>query len=435
MKKRIYFNIDELSRDAVVAANLKKALRTFGVDLEYGTRVRSRFLCDTSPFDAVIFHNLDILEAFYKNPENLTCPALILPTEGVGGYCRDAERFAKTQLGMSYIREGDTRWAEKVAAFCLWGKQQLENMEQYAPHLLDHCFIVGHPRHDERCWKVPRVENSDSGKIRIGFITRFDPVNTFDGRSILANIYRMRQSKKYYGFSDRDEHLDIENLYFASISDIRILFDIIDRLDPKTHEAIVRVHPREDRRVYEQLVSKWGLPATVAPWEQPFMHFVQNVDYVVGPPSTSFYDCVVAEKTVVSINKIMRNRNEHVADSSDDNMDMLNHVSKPDSIDELMEIIQERREPNYLKNEAILEILKQEENFPECRNSIDALAKVCLKVLETTRTAPSISLLDRLKYRWLASRVDRPRPSNLEQSSSFHLSEERKAWIDGLAPI
>jgi hypothetical protein len=56
MPKVVYFNIDEVGRDAVVAANLKKALQRHGVELEYGNRMRSALLKDNCPFDALIFH-------------------------------------------------------------------------------------------------------------------------------------------------------------------------------------------------------------------------------------------------------------------------------------------------------------------------------------------------------------------------------------------
>jgi hypothetical protein len=38
MPKTIYFHIDEIARDAVVAANLRAVLASRGVDLVYGNR-------------------------------------------------------------------------------------------------------------------------------------------------------------------------------------------------------------------------------------------------------------------------------------------------------------------------------------------------------------------------------------------------------------
>jgi hypothetical protein len=63
---RIYFHIDELGRDAVVASALKKYFKDRGASLWYGNRVDSCALKFHNPFDVLIFPNVDLLFAYFE---------------------------------------------------------------------------------------------------------------------------------------------------------------------------------------------------------------------------------------------------------------------------------------------------------------------------------------------------------------------------------
>jgi len=433
MKKRIYFNIDEISRDAVVAANLKIALEKFNIKLEYGSRARSTIFKHTCPFDAVIFHSVGHLEAFFKKLENLNVPAILLPAEGVGAACRDTHRFTETLVGRSYAEGTNQEWARKISAYCLWGQQQLENIQEAATEFVERCYIIGHPRHDSRCLSGPKVNNVDNQKIRVGLITRFDSVNPWNDQSALEGFYLKRQSQNYYGFSKGDEHLDAENLYFTNIADVRVMLDLIDRLNSEQHEILLRVHPRENRMKWVELIKRWNLPVALAAWDQPFSHFLQEVDYSVGPPSTTAYDCYVAGKTSISTGNIVSKQKEHIAINSDDNGKILDFVLEPNSIDELIKIISEKPPASITLPDKVKQILTEEGNYPDCLNSIDRLAEVCNSVIKKNKARKAPSVWQYIKYKLWAFRKDMLPRRGGEQGSSYRLTRRRIRWINNLA--
>lgn len=431
--KSILFNVDELSRDAVVAANLSKALAKRGINLVYGTRTRVQLLPNRSVFDAAIFHNVDLIKETFKDPSAVTMPLILLPTEGVGCACKDAERFTETLVGSDYTKRADDTWARTIAAYCLWGQQQHDNMTQHVSSLLDRCHIVGHPRHDARCLASTAKSAKPGHKIRVGLITRFDPLNPFDSRSMVESIYRMRQSRDYYGFSYGDRHLDTEDMYYTNISDMRVLFDVMDRLDPETHEAYVRVHPRENHLEWRDLIARWNLPVKIAPWDQPFAHFVNSLDYMIAPPSTTMYDCLVCGTYPISVDRINPRRPNHLLEFSDDHGDILQFVERPQSIDELIELISKKPGPIDDRVQRASRILEHEEGYPWNRTSIDALADVCEKVVTEFPVSRPKSLMDRAYYELRSLSIEVRMRRGAEQSSRFPMTVARQKWIDNLA--
>ena len=70
--KSIYFHIDELSRDSVVASALKRKLKNYGILTFYGNRnISELFRKFPFPFDLAIFPSVDIFESSFLDPSRL----------------------------------------------------------------------------------------------------------------------------------------------------------------------------------------------------------------------------------------------------------------------------------------------------------------------------------------------------------------------------
>jgi len=439
MSRSVYFHIDEVARDAVVAANLRQVLKAYGVQVVYGNRAHSQLLGSLdnfSAFNLYLFPSLDLFRANWPDVSSMSAPVIILPAETVGGTTRNVDRLAAKYLGS--FPDECSPWINRVAAFCVWGPSHLKAFEAEGRYLLPKCHVVGHPRFDRRC-QVRGSVSAPSQKIRVGIISRFFVVNPFDQRGMLQVVYGDRKipgrEQPVYRLSP---DLDVEDRVYTSAIDLRLVFQLIDRLDPGQHEVVLRAHPREDRTSWERLIVRKGLPVTIAPWDQPFMHWINSVDHIVGPVSTSFYDCVVAGRRPICTVDIVPHRQHHILAGGDDENPILNYVLLPKSIEELVEIVSVRpREEDLEIPAGLLDILHQEANYPDCFNSLDRVAAVCLDVLEATsgehRARPTARLRHEIFTRgrdllsW-TRRLGKP-----EQSSSFVLNRRRRRWIDGLA--
>ena len=439
MRQLVYFHIDEVARDAVVAANLRQILKNHGVELVYGNRADTRLfgLFDNfSAFDLYVFPSLDLFQANCPDPNRVPAPIILLPTETVGGTSRNIHRVAAKYFG-SFTDES-WPWINVIAAFCVWGPSHLKAFQTKGPHLLPKCHVVGHPRFDKRC-QLQRSPTDRSGKICVGIISRGVATNPFDGRTLLQVVY---EGRKIPGHEHPIYHLspdrDVEDRIYTEIVDLRLIYELIERLDPKQYEVIVRAHPRENRKSWESLISHNKFPIKMAPWDEPYMHWLKSMDYIVGPVSTSLYDCMVAWKKPICTVDIVPHRQSHVLAGGDDENPILNFVLRPKSIQELMQMVSVKPQSGSLElPSGLLDVLHQESNYPDCVSSLDRLAGVCLDVLRATPRAHRSRFHARLKHKVFAAGqaiATQIRNHNKpEQSATFVLNNQRKRWIDGLA--
>ncbi len=436
----VYFHIDEVARDAVVASALKRKLTPLGVSLAYGNRVESTLLKRTDPFDLYIFPSIDLFKAYFPEIERLRTPVIILPSESVGGLTSNTRRLAAKYFGSF---PGEYRsWTEHIAAFCLWGPSHVKSFEEFGPHLLDKVHVVGHPRFDASC-KGPKLQHGVKDKVRVGFISRFAGLNPFSRSSMLYSVYGGRRS--YYSdgrvtprfavHADRDW----EDYLYNEAVDLRLLFEAIQALEKQDVELELRVHPRENRNEWATCIARNHLPLKLAPWDIPFQHWVGSVDHVIGPTSTSFFDCFALGKRPICTNALAPKRSEHVIAGGDDDNPILKFVHMPSSMEELVEATKKKTPENTAASypEELLHILEQEAGYPNCDNSLTRLARICVSHLAIGPTGDKA--VSRIMHRSLiqAANINQVlrygwRPGT-EQSSSFLLTPSRKRWIDKLS--
>lgn len=442
MNKTIYFHIDELARDAVVAANLERVLKPQGVRVIFGNRRLSRLIQRLNTFrnfHLYVFPGIDSFKTFVPDLTKFAAPVIILPTEGIESSIISSKHLSTRHLGAD--PQEHVPWIDRVSAFCSWGPSLLNMFEAEAPELLPRCHVVGHPRHDRRCQGNSSTPYQPSEKIRVGLISRFPKFNVFDRRGMLQTVHvsRTERHRSLYLSPGRE----IEDQIYTEAIDLRVFFDLIQSLDPNVYELSLRVHPREDRTSWEELVAHHNLPVTLAPWDQPFMHWLKQVDHVVGPSSTSFYDCFVAGKFPISIQDISSTRGEHLIEGSEDNNPIYDHVSRPKSMEELLEILSVKPETQFPPiSEEVLKLLKQQTNYPDSANSIDAFSDVCLQVLESSSSSNKFGIINRFGFEIISMALTglihlsrtllRRGP---EQSSSFLLTRKRKSFIRKLALV
>ena len=180
----IYFHIDELKRDAVVASALQKKFAKKGHKLVYGNRVSNRLLkYFHSAFDVIIVPRPHVLNDCWGDSwMKWDSRFVMLSSESLGIICKDHHVMARTLLEKDFF-EGKKEYVDRIDAFCLWGTKQLQAVKEYAGEIVEKCHVVGHPRHDKNC--LSKASVNQSKKKTIGVITRSVVLNDYFGRSAL----------------------------------------------------------------------------------------------------------------------------------------------------------------------------------------------------------------------------------------------------------
>jgi surface carbohydrate biosynthesis protein len=426
--KTVYFHIDEVARDAVVASALKIKLEKYGIKLFYGNRnFESLFKKIHFPFDLAIFPSVDLVESTFVSPERVNFPIFILPTESVTGRPETRYRLVQHLLGTNYAIRAKEDWLNKITHFCLWGEKHLNIIENIMPEIINRCSVIGHPRHDSYCL----IKNNHTVQIKknIGLVSRFDILNIFDGRSNLNFIYDMMKKRnkplEYFQVDDRD----VEDMWYVMVQDLKIFFTLIDNIDDEKFSISIRIHPRENRYNWENLVKLKNLPIQIAQWDEPFNHWLEKQDIIITTPSTSLYDCALRGKRAITIQNIFEHREEHTNIKSDDYDPILSFFESASSFKELLELLSTENIIDPPKQ--LLQLMKDETNYPESHKSLDNLSNIINNVKPTLKKRDYLGIIQYYLHREYIS-IQYYRNKITEQSVSFPLNRKRRQWIDSL---
>lgn len=381
----IYFHIDEFNRDAIVASALKKRLVDTDHRIIYGNRLSNRVLkYFHRAFDIIVLPRPHFLyDNWGDDWLEWNCKFVMLSTENLGIICKDHRVMARTLLEKDYF-EGDKKYTHRIDAFCVWGKKQRNAICEYAPELIHKFHVVGHPRHDSSCF-VSLKENSQKNKIVIGITPRAVGLNDYFGRSALDSFSTMLDSHFQYEYqnlktgeeykSTRVAAYPAENTAVQAI-DVGLILEIVKEIECNSLEVEIQIrpHPKENLNVWQNLLSKGGLKAKLVSSREPITHWLNSIDYLVGPPSTTFYDAIMRGTTPISIEAIDKRRKLFISDLWEDNNRLMPYIYKPSSIPELVAYIKKRKK--LIFDDSIAKVLKEEANFPDCESSLKKFCDV-----------------------------------------------------------
>ena len=373
--QKVYFHIDEIARDSIVASALKKTLKKDNIELFYGNRRITRSLLPifANLFDVIIVPRPAFLTIFKQKPQ--FAKIVIIFTEAVGRYAtRHNDKFSiKSFLGVPFM-EGDSSLLDKVDKLFLWGNSVSNRILKYYPYLKQKITVVGNPRFDEMCVTINKSQNNKRKKI--GIITRFPLLNDFEKRSPLEKLIRWTFSTDE--FNDKYEYYNKKNqeflkstyvlsdVFFAEIADIITILELIKIFNKKGYEIHFKVHPREDKDFWNNVFKKYNIEVKIPHWLIPFSEWSADMDYVLGPASTAFYDCIRNQTTPICLTNIFPKRKVHVAKEWEDNGALIDLIPCPNSISELIEFIEGNNKIDL--NKEILEVMISEANFSSSEN-------------------------------------------------------------------
>ena len=384
----VYFHIDELNRDSIVASALSIKFKNNGDILVYGNRLVSRLIKFFHfIFDVIILPRPHFLYDLWGNRyQSWESKIVMLSTESLGIICKDHQVMARTLLEKGYF-EGDKSVVHRIDAFCIWGERQLDAIKKCALEEIHKFHIVGHPRHDKLCL-MPDNNVQKANKTRIGIITRSVSINDYQGRSaleafstLLDNHFQFEFLNKLTGEklkSTRPGAFPAETIAVNSL-DTSVLIKIISELNNNNNlELYLRPHPKEDINVWYKILVSSKIKIQIGDPFEPITHWLKNIDFLIGPPSTSFYDAIMLGVCPISINGIDKRRDIFIGELWEDNNRLMPGILQPNSIEEIFGIIEESKK--YSPSSEILKVLNEEANFPNCLNSLDRVVEVCNKV-------------------------------------------------------
>jgi len=435
MRPTVYFHIDELSRDSVVASALKKYLDARGIRLVYGSRrLTDFFIRFKSPFDLHVFPCIDMFAQFYHNIP--TDSVIILPSESCSSGENTFNRLAQHLLGADSTTSWEHPAHSCVNKFLLWGSGHKRAMLSKLPHLSHKLLVVGHPRYDSCC--LPQSSRQDFTQTNIGLVTRFDWINPFNRFNLLASVYGSRRQRGHALKYWESEGFNIEDIWYTQILDLRLLYDIIDLCSselPSNFKLSLRVHPREDYDAWKSLLCI--LPGNVELCEhsQPFAHWASAQDVLISPPSTCSYDAALLGKPFINlINLFEESRRLHSLPKSDDSDPIFEHVQAPRSFEELKSMLISIKDNQHLPTSTELTMLLEDQvGYPAQSSSLSQVADVLEGLLASRR---SRSRLVRYLCFGIYSVWDCLRffiRSETHNSSNFILPSKRIRAIDSLS--
>lgn len=429
----VYFHIDELARDAVVASALKKEFEAMGGTLIYGNRFMTNYLLrHFNVFDAIILSSLAHYMDIFTDPDTLPDNVFILQTEAIGQATGTLRRMYGKYFGDD--AERCRPWHQSVTGFLLWGHAHKTPFKEFFPEYLNKIRVVGHPRLSDSCKKpVPALKKD---KTVVGFVSRFNLLSPHDSRTPFESVLSsMKFGKKVFPLYENSPDKDVEDMFYTEVIDFRIMYQIIATLDPDKYDIHVRPHPRESRLGWMTLAEKMDLEITVSTWDQPFGHWLEGIDVVVTPPSTSLYDVFFHSKKPIVTSDMVPSRSQHILAESDDNNQILQATCRPRSIEEAIARIETNDVP--FDKDAVEQRLYEQVGADVAANSIKNIL-AAIPELRPAATSNQINTRQRLvgagfvlvslalsHLRWLKNRLS----GRIEQGSSFDMTWGRMRWV------
>ncbi len=440
----IYFHIDELNRDAVVASALRLKFAEQGHRLVYGNRVGNRLLkYFHDAFDVILMPRPHMLyDNWGDDWINWDVKIIMLSTESLGIICKDHHVMARTLLEKEYF-EGNKKYVDRIDAFCFWGNKQFQSIKDYAKEVSHKCHVVGHPRHDGFCVKPDAsiTEGTNKKKKRIGIITRAVALNDYFNRSPMEAFSVLFNDHFKYEFYNKEtgEKLVSKRTQTAPASvlvvqaiDLENSLKIIKNLYDQGHDVSIRVHPKESASNWRLLLKSCNLPVEVSDEKIPISKWISQVDYLIGPPSTSFYDALMLGKTPISIGNLDSRRQASVGELWEDNNRLMPYIFKPNSLEELVDLVNSGSVTEI--NEEITRILGEEANYPKCVNSLDKVCEICLGSVVKSKNK-NITLFLFLIVRQVFFKIWRLKirlTNRRENSAMFIIGKKESEFIDNL---
>ena len=107
--------------------------------------------------------------------------------------------------------------------------------------------------------------------------------------------------------------------------------------DGKDCKLFVRCHPKENLDVWKYLFKKCSIDIEISDSLTPITHWLEDIDVLIGPPSTTFYDAAIEKTRCISIINLDKNRLNYIGELWEENNELMKDISAPQTIQEIVD--------------------------------------------------------------------------------------------------
>lgn len=160
------------------------------------------------------------------------------------------------------------------------------------------------------------------------------------GRSVFELISNQSCAEDNFLFSNKNnstyllENDDYVAEAYNQSSYLNLTLRLIIMLLSNGYDVDLRIHPRESHKNWKMIqkrLLKNGLKFNIATASEPYMHWAMRVGVIVGPASTSFYECISCGIPVISLSGI--DKLKVINEDAEENQEFMKFIESPSSLD------------------------------------------------------------------------------------------------------
>jgi hypothetical protein len=208
-------------------------------------------------------------------------------------------------------------------------------------------------------------------------------MDIISNKSFLGDLFEYNNLKTGDKLKFERRGSDIPGDLLTEAIDFQNLIEITRRLLTEKYKITWKIHPRENPVTYKKILNHESLGVKIVEQKIPLTTWAADQKYLVGSPSTSFYDSYLMGILPISIAKIDFRRTFFIKPLYEENNDLMKNVFEPRSINELVEFIKHTSENEYLErinDHNVLQVLHHEVNFPDYYKRIKKLVDIIEKM-------------------------------------------------------
>ncbi len=359
-QKRVLLHVDVRRRDLMCMVWIKHWLEQMGAEVRLCSRVTVRREFERfRPHAAVLAHTTELATTHPQLLDDARRTRLfMLPTEDFTNdlsiYLEPLEPDLKNAL-----QHPEQGWLHYFTRVYGWGPTNKALMLESKLVSPEQALVTGNPRFDLDWDKL--FSPSAVGKP-IGIVGSLVDINQWDinlrpwpllhGRTkhpfflfrqhmdgpqcLFEQVGDLRSARGFYYPADRNA----EDVLWASIAHLRLIWDFLDAWTKRGGDVILRPHTMERTQTYDVLVERYK-PHLTLNNDPGFFMFLQKVSGVLVMSSTAIIEALLANRPTICLEEMLGGRyTDHVGYPSTRRLPYLDHLWRPQTVDELVELAQ-----------------------------------------------------------------------------------------------
>jgi len=277
VNRLIIIHIDTLRREYPYCYLLKKGFEQLGYRVLLVSRRNIRAVLNiVLPEILIVSHCFSLSSDFMRKIKDKT-DIYVIGVEAIGD--------GSYMWPYDYPEEVDLR---SFKGIFLWNRYFRDWLIQNREIASERVYCVGSPRVSMSKY----IEKKNTNVI--GFVGRFEFLNTFDKRPALTNLINMKDDRRHFLYR-----------FFAEVEGAVIYGDIIDYLINSGFKVSIRPHPQECESTYNVLKDKYKGKLAVDD-SADYLGWLESVGLIVATLSTSLTEAYLIGKPIISVDRMFK---------------------------------------------------------------------------------------------------------------------------------